>query len=270
MSANTKLTDMQSLLKFVKSSAQKIWDGFLDNLGILIAAFIVSGGYLVAINKIQQLQAYVRTIPTDYVLTPFVLLLITLVALFRINRKQSAALDEIRQEPKKKNEDDARFVTHLGVWWKLYADSEYIEDFPYCPCCEPHLKLVQTEWHPDESYICPKTKVLYKLYDRVPRERADILKQLYSVYFHGLGDRFFRLYTNELRRIKTLKPDIDETLLTRELFKLLPLSSIPENECDEIISKNPDPMRALNFIEQHFSHYKQYFKWKFNNDDKAD
>lgn len=253
-------------LAFIKSSGRKIWDGFLDNLGILLAAFIVSGGYLVAINKVQQLQAYVRTIPTDYVLTPLVLLLIALVALVRINRKQSAALEQILQEPKKKSEQDAHFVTHLGVWWKVYRDSEYIEDFPYCPCCEPRLKLVQTEWHPDETYICPKTKVIYKLYDRVPRERADILQQLYAAYFQGLGARFHVLYVSELRRLKALKPDLDETSLTRELFKLQPLSSIPDTEREDIIIKNPEPTRALNFVEQHFGHYKQYMKWRYTED----
>lgn len=258
---------MKSWVDFIKASVRKIWDGFLDNLGVLVAAFIVSGGYLVAINKIQQLQAYVRTIPTDYVLTPLVLLLIALVALVRINRKQSAALDEIRKEPKRKNEREARFVTHLGVWWKLYLDSEYIEDFPYCPCCDPRMKLVQTEWHPDETYICPKTKVVYKLFDRVPRERADVLPQLYAAYFRGFGQNFHMEYITELRRIKALKPDIDDAALTRELFKLRALASIPEAEREELIAKNPDPMKAFHFVEQHFSHYRQYFKRRFDDDE---
>lgn len=252
---------------FIKASIQKIWNGFLDNLGILIAAFIASGGYLVAINKIQQLQMYVRTIPTDYVLTPLVLLIIALAVLVRINRKQSAVLDEIKKEPKKKDEREARFVTHLGVWWKLYVDSEYIEDFPYCPCCEPKMKLVQTEWHPDEKYICPKTKVEYKLFDRLPRERAGVLSQLYAVYFRGFGDNFHTSYATERRRIKALKPDIDDAALTRELFKLRPLVSIPEAEREELIAKNPEPMLAFHFVEQHFSYYKQYFKRRFDDDE---
>jgi hypothetical protein len=262
---------MNSWLTFFKASARKIWDGFLDNLGILIAAFIVTGGYLVAINKIQELQTWVRSIPTDYVLTPFVLLMIALVALVRINWRQSVALKEIRQEPKKKNEKHARFITHLGVWWKLYVDSEYIEDFPYCPCCEPRLKLVQTEWHPDETYICPKTKVVYKLYDRVPRERADILEQLYSVYFQGLGDRFHARYTSELRRLKEMKPTLDNRSLTRELFQLRPLAAIPDQAREEIIQKNEEPMAALHFVERFFPHYKQFLKYRFDDEnDEAD
>lgn len=260
---------MPDWLKFFRSSAQKIWDGLLDNMGVLIAAFIVSGGYLVAINKVQQLQLYVRTIPTDYVLTPFVLVLITLVALIRINRKQSAALDQIKQEPKKKDERDARFVTHLGVWWKLYADSEYIEDFPYCSCCDPHFKLVQTEWHPDEIYICPTTKVAYKLYDRIPRERTEVLNQLYSTYFRALSLRFHSRYVSERQRLKALKPELDGIALTRELFKLQPLSNIPEMEREEIIAKTMDPAQALNFVERHLSHYKKYLNlWATSADEE--
>ena len=151
-------------MDFIRNSTAKIWEGFLQNIGVLITAFVISGGYLVAINKLKDFQSVVRSIPSDYFLTPLVLLLVLFVALLRINRTQHEQLSKLKQEPDK-DERDARFVTHLGVWWKIYVDSEYIEDFPYCACCEPRLKLVQTEWHPDEVFKCPKTNTELKLYD---------------------------------------------------------------------------------------------------------
>ena len=38
---------------------------FLKNFGVLISAFIISGGHLVAINEIKQFQLWVRAIPTE-------------------------------------------------------------------------------------------------------------------------------------------------------------------------------------------------------------
>lgn len=246
---------------FLIDSLKKIWEGFLENIGVVVSAFLISGGYLVAINKVKELQTWVRSIPTDYVLTPFVLLLILLAVLIRINRKQQDQLSLLQREPDK-DEKQARFVTHLGVWWKVYPEAEYIEDFPYCVCCEPHIKLVQTEWHPDEIYKCPKTNVEYKLYDKVPREREQVLGGLYSSYFKGFGAQFHQRYRTELRKLKELEPSLNDSEVTRKLFLIEPLSSIPEAEREEIIAKHPDAIAAFYFVERNYSSYKRYFKKK--------
>ena len=173
---------MEKMKTFIKDIIIKIWDGFLKNFGVVLSAFIISGGYLVAINKIKEFQSFVRSIPTDYVLTPAILLLVILVVLVRINRKQQQQLSQLQTEPDK-DEKQAKFVTHLGVWWKIYPDAEYIEDFPYCPCCMPQIKLVQIQWHPDEVYKCSRTNTEYKLYDNIPRARDEVLKSLYFCLF---------------------------------------------------------------------------------------
>lgn len=252
-------------MKFIRTSIAKIWEGFLQNIGVLLTAFVLSGGYLMAINKLKEFQLAVREIPSDYFLTPLVLLLVLFGVLIKINRSQQEQLSRLEQEPDI-DEREARFVTHLGVWWKIYPDSEYIEDFPYCSCCEPHLKLVQTEWHPDEIYKCSKTNTEYKLYDKIPREREQILDSLYSTYFHGFPDQFHKNYSTELRKIKELNPDMPEAELTEKLFKLEPLSRIPAQDQQEIITKHPNPMQAFSFVERHFDSYKKYLKkngkWK--------
>ena len=252
-------------MEFIKKSTAKIWEGFLQNIGVLITAFIVSGGYLIAINKLKEFQSTVRAIPSDYFLTPLVLLLVLFAVLLKINRSQQEQLSRLKQEPEK-NEEDARLVTHLGVWWKIYPESEYIEDFPYCSCCDPKLKLVQIEWHPDEVFKCHKTGTEYKLYDKVPREREQVLSSLYSTYFQRLSTQFHKAYSSEFRKIRELNPDLSEVEITKKLFEMKPLSFLPSEEQEAIISKHSNPMSAFRFVERHFDTYKKYLKQKNGNE----
>lgn len=247
---------MFTLLKF---AITKIWEGFLQNIGVILLAFLLSGGYLIAINKLVAFQATVRAVPSDYFLTPLILLLVVLGAMIRINLKQKAQITDLQQVPLKL-ESDARFVTHLGVWWKLYPSSEYIEDFPYCPCCDPHVKLVQTEWHPDEIFICPITKTEIQLYNSVPREKDAVLQNLYDVYFRSLPDQLHEQYVSEYRRLKELNPDQEEKELTKLLFRLDPLCKIPVEEQLEIFNAQPQPMQAYHFVDRYFARYRKYMR----------
>ena len=204
-------------MQFIKSIISKIWEGILKNIGVLISAFVISGGYLVAINKLKEFQSFVRSIPSDYFLTPLVLLLILFAVLLKINRSQQKQLSSLQQGPKK-DEKNVRIVTHFGVWWKIYLDSEYIEDFPFCACCDPKLKLVQTDWHPDEVFQCSKTGTEYKLYDSVPRKRKNVLEALYNMYFRTLPAQLQKKYLSELRRINELYPEMQEAEITKKLL----------------------------------------------------
>ncbi len=245
---------------WVKRSSTRIWDGFLQNIGVCILAFFVSGGYLVALNKIKLFQKWIREIPTEWVLTPFILSIILSVVLSKINHKQKQQLSKLEKEPPK-DERDARFVTHCGVWWKIYLDSEYIEDFPYCTCCEPHIKLAQTEWHPDEIFQCPVSKAIFKLFgDKVPLNRHRVIDGLYRVYFRNLGSNVENNFCAERNRLRELNPKITNEELFDKLFKLSPLNRIPREELDEIKKKYPNPTQAYYFIDRHFSRYKSFFK----------
>lgn len=249
------------MIKCLINTSRKIWEGFLQNIGIYFLVFILSGGYLVALNKIKAFQDAVRQIPTDWVLTPFVLILIILGVLIKINLKQKQRIIKLEREPLK-DERDARFVTHFGLWWKIFFDSEYIEDFPYCTCCDPKMKLGQIEWHPDEVYQCPQTKAQFKLFDEIPRKRNKILRVLYTIYFKGFGNRFRERFYNERSLLKKLNPDISNDELFDKLFQMSPLDKLPREELVKIRGRYPKPTQAFFFVEQHFSKYKRYFKSK--------
>lgn len=254
---------MNKIRKWFKETLWKIWEGVLQNVSTIIFAFVVSGGYLVVINKVQQVQKVVKQIPTDYVLTPLVLLLIIVVVLLRINHKQRVKISDVERQPPS-DERDARFITHLGVWWRIYLNSEYIEDFPYCPCCEPKKKLVQIEWYPDEKYKCPITNTEIQLYDEISRKRSDVLKSLYSAYFHSFSGQTMMQIHKELNKYRELYPDADKSELLKYLFTIEPLNSIPENEQGLIRQRFDNPLNALFFIEHNYDTYKKYFKRKKN------
>ena len=242
---------------WIKNSLSKIWEGILKHLGVVFVAFVFSGGYLIAINKLKEFQQWVRDIPTDYVLTPLVLLVVILLVVLRINYRQSQQLSRLETQPPS-DDKESRFVTHLGVWWKIYPDSEYIEDFPYCPCCEPKQKLVQIEWHPDEVYKCPKTNTEIKLYDTIPWKKEKVLDSLYRSYFGGA--RFEEELLSEFDRIKRLHPESADIELVKKIFNVEPFNRIPRHELDEIFSRFSTYGEIFHFFRAHYKSYRRYFR----------
>ncbi len=248
---------MKAVFDWLRKSVSQLWEGLLKNLGTAIGAFILSGGYLVAMNKLQEFQHLVRTIPADYVLTPLVLLLVGVGALWNVNRRQRRQLSQIQQQPQTRDED-SRFVTHLGVWWRIYPELDYIEDFPYCPCCEPRKKLVQTEWYPDEVFKCPVSGTEIKLYDAVPRKLHDVLKGLYQSYFGS--DRFEEELMREFRRLKELTPEGDEGELLRRVFAVDPFSRIPKDEVDRVFERFKNPHEVFFFFGRNYKSYRHFLR----------
>lgn len=250
---------MNRAVKWLKKTSSIIWRGFLQNLGILLGAFIFSGGYLVVISKIKRVQELVRRVPTDYVLTPLVLLIVIVCVLLRINYTQRLKLSKLER---KTPEDDRRFrfVTHYGVWWKIYPDSDYIEDFPYCPCCEPKKKLVQVEWYPDEVFKCPATGTEIKLYDKVPMKRNRVLNGLYNTYFSDRGNYLEDLLRGEYRKLKELYPKKEENDILQIIFESSPLNKIPVKERDDLLKRFSKPQDVFSFLRKNYESYRRYFK----------
>jgi hypothetical protein len=247
---------MHKLERWLKNSLYQVWKGFLNNLVVIVVAILFSGGYLVAINKLKQLQEWIRKIPTDYVLTPLVLLIVIVIVLVWITHKQKIQLSDFRHQTPSDGKN-WRFVTHLGVWWKIYGEAEYIEDFPYCPCCEPRKKLVQIEWYPHETFQCPVTKTKIKLYDKIPRERQRVLESLYNAYFDRDGWHLREVLSKQRRKIKDLHPDKSDEQILQMMFEQPPLNKIPQTERNEILNKFSKLEDVFSFLHKNLPEYRR-------------
>ena len=236
-----------------KKSLTSFSEGLMKNLGTAIAAFIVSGGYLIALAKLQEFQAWVRSIPTDYVLTPFVLLLVAAFVLVRINAKQRRDLQKIVEQPTL-DDEESTMVTHYGVWWKIYPESDYMEDFPYCPCCSPPKKLVQTEWHPEEKFKCSATATEVQLFDGIPWKLEEVRQRLRRAYFEGQGIE--EPFLKELRRLKELHPDESEPSLLRSVMKIHPFNRLPSGELELLLRRFEKPHDLIFFLCRNMHYYR--------------
>lgn len=243
--------------KWLTRSTSKVWEGFLQNIGVIIAAFIFSGSWLIAIKKVQALQKAVRQIPTDYVLTPLILLMVVVVVLLVVMRKQRAKLEAITKQPRPKG-DGGRLVTHCGVWWMVDEGTGYIEDFPYCPCCEKKKKLIQTEWYPDEVYRCPATGTEIKLFDEVPRKRRDIIESLYRAYCKTPGEQLEMHLFKKHKLLRELHPDEDEQDTLKRLFRESVLSKLPDTDKEHLLQRFPNYHNLFSFLRRNFDAYAKH------------
>lgn len=240
---------------WLKKTMSQLTEAIAKNLGTAIAAFVMSGGYLIAIAKLSDFQAWVRKIPTDYVLTPLVLVLVVLAAVARVTLRQRRELHSILSKPQT-DDDESRMVTHYGVWWKLYPDAQYMEDFPYCSCCTPPKKLVQTEWHPEEKFKCSATGTEYQLFDGIPWELEKARSSLYEAYFKGqwLFDHFHR----EHRRVTTLWPDLPDDEVLLKIVGMEPFSKLPADELNPLLARFKKPFEFIHFVQRNMHHYRQF------------
>jgi hypothetical protein len=240
---------------WIKKTIGQLTEAIAKNVGTSIAAFLASGGYLIAIAKLSDFQGWVRQIPTDYVLTPLVLVLVLLAAVARITLRQRKELRKFSEKPLS-DDDEGRLVTHYGVWWKIYADDQYMEDFPYCACCTPPRKLVQTAWHPEEKFKCSATSTEYQLFDGIPWPLEKARQNLYDAYFRGnwVDDHFQK----ELRRIKTLNPDMADKALLLLIVQAEPFNRLPQQELSSLLQRFEKPYEFSHFLRQNMHHYRKY------------
>jgi len=177
-----------------------------------------------------------------------------LVAVLRIYFKQRKQLNLVGKPPG--NEGESRFVTHFGVWWKLYPESDYIEDFPYCPCCEPKQKLIMKEWVPEETYICPKTRTEVKLFEIAVWGKEEALKTLYRTY--SSSSELETFIFKEWNRIKQLDPNKNDQQILSELFSEKPLNRIPYDQIEAILRRFPSIPEVARFMYQNYNSYRKY------------
>ena len=144
------------------------------------------------------------------------------------------------------------------VWWKVFEDIGYIEDFPYCPCCDPHTKLVQADWYPDEVYRCPTTGTEVKLYDEVPRKRRELLDYLYRAYCKSHGEQLEAYLLNRRKSLRDLHPDKGDDEITDLQFQEPPLEHLPKEDQDTLRSRFPNYHNLCSFLRRNFDEYSDH------------
>jgi len=241
---------------WLKSSAHKVWDGFLQNIGVYIFGLIF-GLICIAANWFEKYQVLVRKIPTDWVLTPLLLLIIIIVVLIIILYKQRVKLRSFTQSPVATDEP-GRFVTHCGVWWRIFDKYSYIEDFPYCPCCEPPKKLVQIKSYPFEEYKCPATETEVKLWDDFPRKRNEVLRGLRRGYFKSPGEQLETQLLKRSELLRRLYPEKGKKDLVQMLLQEKPLNRLPKQEIARLKERFTNTHGLLSFINRCFDEYEKY------------
>ena len=144
------------------------------------------------------------------------------------------------------------------MWWKVFDDIGYVEDFPYCPCCEPHKKLVQTDWYPDEVFRCPTTGTEVKLYDEVPRKRREVLDYLYRAYCKSRGEQLEEYLFKRRKSLRDLHPDKQDEELTEIQFREPPLERLPKQHQDALRQRFPNYHNLFAFLRRNFDEYSDH------------
>jgi hypothetical protein len=245
----------KKMFLIIKSSAGKIWDGFLQNVYLYILLLFTGGGYVTLTTYAKGFKSWVNSLPPSLLFSCVVSLLLALLVSIFFNFKQRRKFSTLKHlEETSSNE----LITHWGVWWKIDRDSHFIEDMPYCPCCEPPQKIVQTEWHPDEVYKCPSKGTVLQLFDSVPRKRQQLLESLYSMYFPIRNRGFFDHMNSEMARLKELHPEWADEDMLKYFRANKPLSRIPREEFQKIQKRYPKIAEIIHFIHRHYSAYERY------------
>ena len=248
---------IKKIFSILKSTLSKIWDGFLQNAYLYIFILISSGGYVTLNAYVKGFEAWVNSLSPNLLFTITFGLTLSMLALAVLYFKQRGKILKLERF-----KNSGTLITHWGVWWRIYHERHFIEDMPYCPCCETPQKLVQIEWHPDEVYKCANKGTEIKLFDAVPRKRRQLLETLYDMYFPKRNRSFVDFMYSEMSRLKELNPDWTEEKLLEHFRTVKPLSKIPQTEFEKIKKRYPKIIDIIHFIDRHYEKYGTYLREK--------
>ena len=239
----------------------RVWHGTLDNIGVVILGGVCSVVYLAVQRFTPGFRLWLRSIAPEWLATPLVLLLVGIAVISTIavrQRKQLRAL----ANPTPSDDQRSRLVTHFGVWWKLFEGSDFIEDMPYCPCCNPNRKLVQREWYPDEVFVCPNSKTAIRLFDKVPIKKERALQVLYNTYVRRRGEPLVRHLRGEIDRQKQLRPEMSDQEQVEWLFSNAPLNRIPQDQVEDLRTRLTTVPQLLFYFGENIRPYERYLRKK--------
>lgn len=241
------------------TALKKIWRqisaGFLNHLGAalcIFSFFVITQIYF----RIGWIKIQVEKLPSVWLFTVIIFLLLYVVYL-HIKRMREHVPPLV--QPKQTGDELAvRMVTHYGIWWKLDEEREYVEDFPYCPCCEPHKKLIQKEWHPDEVYYCPVTKNEIKIHggdDGMPVNREAALDSIYMTYFIRSRQEFQRENAHIYQEFKKENPNVDEKTVLNAMLENIRVFRENDQLRADLIKRFPEFNKLNKYISDNIKSF---------------
>lgn len=249
----------------LKDALDKIKEGFLSRIGIAIFEIILFVIYLF-LKNIKGIKEIINSIPSHYLLTLIIVLALYILYLNIIAFRRNRIFKNLERQSRLREEPEDRLITHFGVWWKINDTIEWIEDFPYCSCCEPKNKLIQREGFPNELYHCWKTKTEYKVYGEggIPITREQALKGLRYSYFEKPKDEVRNEVEEEFAGIKKDNPSLSDESILRKLLEKPPFTILTKEQRDKMISKYNTVEKLGKFVAENI----KYYQLKYDKQDK--
>ncbi|MBU1575650.1 MAG: hypothetical protein KJ869_00395, partial [Candidatus Edwardsbacteria bacterium] len=189
---------------------------------------------------------FIKVMPAEIIIGLLILAIISVVFFSRKYINQKKLYNDLQKVNKN---NSYQFVSRFGAFWKLFYDDNYIEDFPYCTCCEPKQVLSIVKWYPNEEYKCSKTGNIISLFDAFYISKTQALESLRWKYSknknnYAIGDMFLQEYN----RLKELSPETQEKELLAAVFNNKPFERIPKKERETILKRFNGSQEIIRFL----------------------
>jgi hypothetical protein len=152
------------------------------------------------------------------------------------------------------------YRAHYGVWWRLNARTGFVEEMPYCACCEPKTLLNAKEWFPDLVLVCPATKTEYRLYEgavHVPTVDSAV-ENLRTAYDPAISLRR-HLYDLEYR-YRSRNPESTPDLARDWLLDQRPLKYLTRAQRRDLQNTCENASLVIERVTRHLDEYQQVLK----------
>ncbi|HSC11193.1 MAG TPA: hypothetical protein VLC97_09490 [Rhodanobacteraceae bacterium] len=152
---------------------------------------------------------------------------------------------------------ESDFQPYGGVLWKVFPRDGYVEESPYCTCCDPPRVLGSTEIADRFAPLrCPiQATELNIVVDGFARPVRDTWDAISKAWFHEVLEREL---TTTYFRLKELHPDDDETALLKRVFGEEPQNRIPKRLLRPVFRRYKTAFEIFKFIGQNPRQYWRY------------
>lgn len=152
---------------------------------------------------------------------------------------------------------ESEFQSYGGVLWKVFPFARYVEQSPYCTCCDPPRVLARNgDILGDQNLLtCPVSgRNLHIVNNGAPRRVEASWELVTTSWFHNFG----KILLEETARQRELHPHESDKEIFRRVMRCAPQKKIPRREIWRLKRRFATPMEILNYLERHQGRYWKY------------